>query len=177
MTIDMKTWKQRKAVGDAHEDRVAPELERRGWTVHFTGQRTWPEAISLALRGTDTVKRFEEDMIVARGSTVRLIDCKGTTYGDDALTYRISRKTLQAHSLYTAVVRLPIYYVFHNLGVMTLTDVLRACRLDSPADITGGYVTIDVDAPKPFDAAFGSPLMYEVEQLVRGLPQAMPDAA
>lgn len=41
----MTQWQIRKAVGDAHELRVAEALRARGWTSHLCRQGTYPTSI------------------------------------------------------------------------------------------------------------------------------------
>ncbi|GGU46141.1 hypothetical protein ACH4HG_41065 [Streptomyces coeruleorubidus] len=53
----MRQWQDRKAVGDAHERRVAAALRARGWTVHPCGQGTYPPAVRDALRRTRSALR------------------------------------------------------------------------------------------------------------------------
>jgi hypothetical protein len=51
-------WQERKAVGDAHEQRVAAALAAQGWTVERCGQGTYPPAIRQALACTTSALRW-----------------------------------------------------------------------------------------------------------------------
>jgi len=155
--VKLSSWAGRKAVGDAHEERVRRELERRGWTVMPYGQGTWPEPIRAALRRTESVMRWEPDLLIAQGSTLRLIDCKAAMRGEDAFMYSISRKALRAHVRMFAERDLPIFYVFDNLGVLTPPEVMQNSRLETIGD-AGGYLSISSGYPRPFDDVFGLPL-------------------
>lgn len=150
------SWEDRKAVGDAHEDRVRWELERRGWTVAPYGQGILPEQIRRALKQTDSPMRWDPDMVAANGSTVCLIDAKASMRGDDAWTYTISRKAVRAHLRMWSELDLPIVYVFSNLGVATPAEVLQFCRLQTTGS-AGGYLSFPAGLPRPFDDYFGIP--------------------
>ncbi|MFF8415218.1 hypothetical protein [Streptomyces omiyaensis] len=63
-------WQQRKAVGDAHEQRVAAALAAQGWTVERCGQGTYPPAIQQALARTTSALRWFPDLIAARAGEV-----------------------------------------------------------------------------------------------------------
>lgn len=170
-TTTVSTWQVQKAAGEAHEARVCYELDRRGWTVMPYGQGTWPEEIRKALHGVDSVMRHEPDIICARQGDLRLIDCKTSMRGGGAERYTVSRKAIEAHTLMLATRRLPVYYVFGNLGVLTPAEVLHLCRLDSPWQ-AGAYVAVDARSPVPFDEVFGTPTDQIFDQIMRSLPKA-----
>lgn len=148
-------YADRKAVGDSHEDRVQRELTQRGWTVAPYGQGVLPEPIRRALRNTDSMMRWDPDMVAAQGSTICLIDAKASMRSEDAWSYTISRKALRAHLRMSADLDLPIYYVFSNLGVATPVEVMQFCRLASLGQ-AGGYVSFGAGLPRPFDDVFGT---------------------
>lgn len=150
------SWTARKEVGDAHEARVRYELEQRGWTVAQYGQALLPEQIRRALKVTDSAMRWDPDLVAACGSYVCLVDAKAAMRGADAHRYNISRKALKAHLAMFAMLDLPIYYVFSNLGVATAVDVMQYCRLTAVSQ-TSGYVSLPAGVPVPFDEVFGSP--------------------
>jgi hypothetical protein len=150
------SWSARKEIGDAHEARVHNELERRGWTVAPYGQGVLPEPIRRALKATDSAMRWDPDLVAALGTSVCLIDAKSAMRGEEAHRYTISRKALRAHLQMWALLDLPIYYVFSNLGVATAVDVMQYCRLARLGE-TGGYVSLPAGVPVPFDEVFGSP--------------------
>jgi uncharacterized protein YceK len=149
-------WAERKTVGDAHELRVRGELEQRGYTVSPYGQGVLAEPIRRALKMTDSSMRWDPDMVAACGSFICLIDAKTAMRGEEAHRYTISRKALSAHLRMSAMLDLPIYYVFSNLGVATAVEVMQHCGLARIGQ-TGGYVSLPASAPLPFDEVFGAP--------------------
>lgn len=159
----LPTWADRKAIGDAHEQRVAIELERRGWTVAHSGQGILPEPITRALGRTDSPKRWEPDLICALGSTVCLIDAKSSMRGEDAHIYTISRKALRAQISMAALYDLPIYYVFANLGTATPAEVMQFARIATVGE-AGGYITIGSGLVRPFDDTFGNVPIGEIRR-------------
>lgn len=152
--ISMSAWSERKAVGDAHEQRVREELERRGWTVSTYGQAILDERIRRALRTTNSRRRWDPDLIAANGTTIALIDAKSCMRGEDAHTFHISRKALRAGRDLSAADDLPLYYVFANLGVATPTEIMQICRLASLGE-AGGYLSFGSGLLRPFDDVFG----------------------
>jgi hypothetical protein len=145
----------RKAVGDAHEQRVRAELERRGWTVAEYGQGVLPDEIRRPLGRTNSRLRFDPDFIAARGSRVVMVDAKSSMRGENADNFTISRKALDAHMRLWVETGLPMLYVFANLGVASPADVLRFCGLKTTAE-AGAYVSFSARMPGPFDATFGA---------------------
>lgn len=125
------SFAERKAVGDDHETRVRRELESRGWTVDPYGQGVLSDNAKQALQRTESPMRWDPDMIATRGLTVCLIDAKGSTKGDDAHTYWISRKALAAGRELWERADLPFYYVFANLGVATPAEIMQFCRVET----------------------------------------------
>lgn len=152
----LSTWAERKAVGDPHEDRVRTELEQRGWTTAPYGQGILPEPIRRALKHTDSIMRWDPDLVAAQGSTICMIDAKSSMKGEDAWTYHVSRKAIRSHLRMWAELDLPIYYVFSNLGVATPAQVMQWCRLASIGE-AGGYLSLPAGLPMPFDDVFGMP--------------------
>lgn len=162
--ITMPTWAERKAVGDAHELRVAAELERRGWTVDLYGQGVLSEATRRALGHTDSPMRWDPDLIASRGSSLCLIDAKGSMKGDDAFNYTVSRKALAAGRELWERTDLPFYYVFANLGVATPVEVMQFCHLASIREAPA-YVSFPSGLARPFDDTFGIPPAAAVHRL------------
>lgn len=157
MTIStMHSWDTRKAVGDAHEQRVAGELVRRGWTVDPYGQGVLSEVTRRALGHTESTMRWDPDLVASRGGAICLIDAKGSTKGDDAFNYTISRKALAAGRVLWERTDLPLYYVFANLGVATPVEVMQFCRLASIREAPA-YVSFSSGMVRPFDDTFGVP--------------------
>lgn len=148
------TFADRKAFGDQHEARVRQELERRGWSVAQYGQGILPGAICRALARTESAFRFDPDFVVARGSDICLIDAKSSMRGENARAYTISRKSLRAGVRKVAEVDLPLYYVFHNLGVATPHELMQFSGVSS-LGASGGYLSFGSHLPRPFDEVFG----------------------
>lgn len=149
-------WMDRKTVGDAHEQRVREELERRSWNVAPYGQGVLPDPIRRALGRTESQMRWDPDLIAVQGSTAVLVEVKNTMHGEDAHTYHLSRKSLRAGLRIWVERDLPFYYVFANLGVATPAEVMQFCRLTTVSE-AGSYLAFPAGLPRPFDDVFGAP--------------------
>jgi len=148
----------RKNHGDGNDDRLQDEFRRRGGIVDPYGQRVLSDQVRRLLSRTKSDERWHPDFFVAWGRGLFAVDAKTNMRGDDDDRYRISRDAIAAHRRWTAHnPEIPFYYVFSNLGVATVDDVMRYCRLDSVGDITGSYVSFGVDLPRHFDDVFGPP--------------------
>lgn len=152
----MRQWQDRKAVGDAHERRVAAALRARGWTVHPCGQGTYPPAVREALRRTRSALRQFPDLIAARGSDLITIDAKDRMPSTDTDRYAISTDTVNAGLLFTAAhAPTPLYYVFGDLKVLTPAEVVHytahAIRHHS-----GAFHLVRTERAHRFDDVFGS---------------------
>ncbi|MFB7253997.1 hypothetical protein [Streptomyces nojiriensis] len=62
----MPSFQQRKAVGDAHEQRIAEELTARGWAVNPWGQGVLTHPVQAARRTTDSSLRWTPDLLAAK---------------------------------------------------------------------------------------------------------------
>ncbi|MEV8477064.1 hypothetical protein [Streptomyces sp. NPDC051173] len=154
----MPSFHDRKAVGDAHELRVAQELTARGWDVASWGQAVRTDAVGRALRGTDSLSRWTPDLIAARGERIALVDCKGGTTSRSTGWHSVERNAVMAHLQLTAWTRLPVIYVFDDLGVLTPMDILLRGRRGphSPLGSGAAYYLIPVACSTPFDEVFGA---------------------
>lgn len=152
----LSTYRERKLVGDAHEDRVQTELRSRGWTVDPYGQALLSEPTRRALSCTESRMRWDPDMVASLGSTVCLIDAKGSVFGEDIHTIRISRKAVEAGRRLAVDTDLPLYYVFANLGVATPFEVMDFVHLRSLGK-SGAYISFGSGLLRPFDDVFGTP--------------------
>lgn len=141
----MTNWQLRKRVGDAHEQRVAQLLQRRGWDVNQWGQGVLSVPVQTALRGTDSSLRWTPDLLAARGRDIALIDCKARMTSTASRRHAVERAAVRAHLQLTAWVCLPVYYVFDDLGVLTPYDVLirGRCGPHSHAGSGAAYYLID----------------------------------
>ncbi|MBO0651311.1 hypothetical protein J1792_00390 [Streptomyces triculaminicus] len=154
----MASFHDRKAVGDAHELRVAQELTVRGWDVAAWGQAILTDVVSRALRGTDSSLRWTPDLIAAQEKRVVLVDCKGRMKSRDTGRHSVQRDAVMAHLQLTAWTRLPVIYVFDDLGVLTPMDILLSGRHGPHSPIGSGtaYYFIPAERSTPFDEVFGT---------------------
>lgn len=147
-------FRQRLAIGEELEVRVAHELTARGWTVIRHGQGVWPEEIRSALKAQDSDYRYAPDLLAARGNNFVMIDCKNVMRARDGDCHNISRKSLAAMRKLAALGDEAVYYVFDSLGVMTPEEVLSWQRLRRVGD-AGSHIMIPRHLPAPFDDVFG----------------------
>lgn len=154
----MSSFQHRKAVGDAHERRVAQELARRGWAVNAWGQGVLTDAVQSALRGTSSSLRWTPDLIAAQGRCVALIDCKSRMTSRATNRHVVERAAVTAHLQLVAWTQLPVYYVFDNLDVLTPYDALMAGRSGprTPAGSGSPYILVASSHSLPFDGTFGT---------------------
>ncbi len=120
----MPSFHDRKAIGDAHERRVTLELHNRGWHVSPWGQGVMGEPVRLALRSTDSFLRWTPYLIATREGRVVMIDCKSRMTSQASRRHAIENAAVTAHLQLVAWARLPLYYVFDNLDLLTPTDAL-----------------------------------------------------
>ena len=106
-------WQDRKKVGDAHEQRIAAELQARGWTVQRCGQGTYPPVIRQALVRTDSALRYFPDLIAARDGELVTIDAKDRMPSTHTDRYAIS--TLSCSLYYSG----PRIYVTQVRGAIS----------------------------------------------------------
>src|ERR1044072_2423471 len=121
--VQSMNWDQRKAIGDAHEERVSVELEGRGWEVAPWGQGILPPGIRTALARSDTRWRHLPDLIAARDGDVVSIDCKDRMASSETGRYAIKRECVSFGLQFLAAFGIPVFYVFGNLGILTPTEV------------------------------------------------------
>jgi len=122
----MTGWMARKAVGDDLEARVSGELTECGWAVSSWGQGVFAAAVAASLRCTDSALRWAPDLLAAREDLVVMIDCKASMTGRGTGRHAVERAAVKAHLQFAALLDLPFYYVFDNLGVVTPMDVRAA---------------------------------------------------
>lgn len=147
---------ERKAAGDAHEERVEAELVKRGWTVDKRGQDSLSERVKNALKRTESPYRWEPEFLIACGSTIRWVDAKGSLRGAHTDQNFISRKALAAHMLLVAQSDIPVYYVFDDLGVLTPAEVLQRSGCERLGNVGAGYLAVPRKAAHRFDDVFGT---------------------
>lgn len=152
----MTQWQEREKVGEIHEQRVAAELQQRGWTVQRCGQGTFPPAIRQALARTDSALRYFPDLTAARGSELVTIDAKDRMPSTQSDRYAISTATLRAGLLFTAThAPTPLYYVFGDLNVLTPSEVHHYNTHARPHP-SGAWVLVDTRQAHPFEDVFGT---------------------
>ena len=145
----------RKAIGDAHEHRVAAALQTRGWTVHPCGQGTYPPAVREALRRTRSALRHFPDLIAARGSDLITIDAKDRMPSTDTDRYAVSAATVTAGLFFTAAhAPTPLYYVFGDLKVLTPAEVAHYTA-HALRHRSGAFHLVHTEQAHRFDDVFG----------------------
>ncbi|MFI1980776.1 hypothetical protein [Streptomyces wedmorensis] len=154
----MPSFQRRKAIGDAHEQRVALELNRRGWHVSPWGQGILSKPVRYALHHTSSSLRWTPDLIAAQGRQVVLIDCKSRMTSQTSRRHVVERAAVTAHLQLVAWTQLPLYYVFDNLDLLTPYDVLGYGQ-EGPRTAAGSgtpYVLVPAGRAVAFDCVFGT---------------------
>ncbi|MGW1094157.1 hypothetical protein ACWD5W_00020 [Streptomyces sp. NPDC002455] len=150
----MPSFQNRKAIGDAHEQRVTQELNRRGWHVS-----PWGQGIRYALHRTSSSLRWTPDLIAAQGRQVVLIDCKSRMTSQTSRRHVVERAAVTAHLQLVAWPQLPLYYIFDNLDLLTPYDALGYGQ-EGPRTAAGSgtpYLLVPADQSMPFEDVFGRP--------------------
>ncbi|MDH6537993.1 hypothetical protein [Streptomyces sp. SPB4] len=154
----MPSFQQRKAVGDAHEQRIAEELTARGWAVNPWGQGVLTQPVQAALRKTDSSLRWTPDLLAAKEGHVAMIDCKSSMTSRATHRHAIEGAAVRAHLQLVAWTVLPLYYVFDSLDVLTPYDAL-ATGQTGPHSVAGSgapYLLVPTTRCRTFDSTFGS---------------------
>lgn len=154
----MSSFQRRKAVGDAHEQRVAQELTRRGWHVDPWGQGMLSNSICMALRSTGSSLRWLPDLIAAKDQQIAMIDCKSRMTSRATSRHAVENSVVTAHLQLVAWALLPVYYVFDNLDVLTPYDVLTNSTRGPRTRAGSGtaYLLIPTARALSFDDVFGA---------------------
>jgi hypothetical protein len=154
----MSSFQRRKAVGDAHEARVAEELAARGWDVSVWGQAILTDTVRSALQRTGSFLRWTPDLVAAQGERVILIDCKSRMTSHASRRHAVERAAVMAHVQLAAWALLPVVYIFDDLGVLTPFDVLLSGSAGprSAAGSGAPYFLVPVDRSLAFDDVFGA---------------------
>jgi hypothetical protein len=158
MLCAMTSFETRKRIGDAHEKRVAQEMETRGWTADQWGQAILSERVQRAVSRTRW-KNFP-DLVAARDGDLVAIDAKDRMSSAETGRYAISRDCVDFGQQFTAAFGVPIFYVFGNLGVLTPSEV-RAYGRIGPRGMGGSYYLINGRLAHQFDDVFGSPTIRD----------------
>jgi hypothetical protein len=155
----LKTYRQRKAIGDAHEKRVADELTRRGWTIAPSGIDKYPPEITEAFTLTNSPRRWEPDLIAARGLELVYIDAKGSKDSGYKDRRFVNRDCVMNQISLHALGYLPIYYVFGELEVSSPYEMYSRGKFEkhSPVGSGGAYYSISAAHCRSFDRLFGKP--------------------
>ncbi|MER7141288.1 hypothetical protein ACIRVI_00020 [[Kitasatospora] papulosa] len=151
----MPSFQNRKAIGDAHEQRVTQELNRRGWHVSPWGQGILGEPVRYALHRTSSSLRWTPDLIAAQGRQVVLIRMTSQT----SRRHVVERAAVTAHLQLVAWTQLPLYYIFDNLDLLTPYDALGYGQ-EGPRTTAGSgtpYLLVPADQSMPFEDVFGRP--------------------
>lgn len=152
----MTNWEQRKAVGDAHEARVAGEFEQLGWDVAAWGQSVLTAPIREALSLSNSRWRYFPDLVAARQGDIVTIDGKDKMYSTQSDRYAISVKCVSFGLQFLAAFDIPLFYVFGNMGVLTPTEVKSYGTL-GPRGRGGAYYLVPGRLAHPFGDVFGLP--------------------
>ncbi|WP_405410854.1 hypothetical protein [Streptomyces rubiginosohelvolus] len=155
----MPSFQNRKAIGDAHEQRVTQELNRRGWHVSPWGQGILGEPVRYALHRTSSSLRWTPDLIAAQERQVVLIDCKSRMTSQTSRRHVVERAAVTAHLQLVAWTQLPLYYIFDNLDLLTPYDALGYGQ-EGPRTTAGSgtpYLLVPADQSMPFEDVFGRP--------------------
>lgn len=150
------TWDQRKPIGDAHEQRVALELNQRGWTVDPWGQGILSPAVQRAISRSRWANF--PDLVAARTGDLVAIDAKDRVSSAETGRYAISQKCVSFGLQFIAAFGVPIFYVFGNLGVLTPQEVMAYGTI-GPRGMGGAYYLINGRLAHQFDDVFGSPVL------------------
>ncbi|MFI0242833.1 hypothetical protein [Streptomyces sp. NPDC016845] len=153
----MTSFQQRKDIGDAHEQCVARELGKRGWTVDEWGQGVLSPAARAALRRSNSFLRWTPDLIAARGPHLFMIDCKSRMTSRAPGRHAVEAAAVTAHLQLAAWTGMPVCYVFDNLDVLTPLDVLMTGGR-GPRSARGSgspYHLVPVQHALDFDTVFG----------------------
>lgn len=153
------TWNARKAVGDAHEERVSQELGTRGWAADPWGQAILSKPIRRAVSRTRW-KNFP-DLVAARDGDLVAIDAKDRMSSAETGRYAISRECVSFGIQFVAAFGVPIFYVFGNLGVLTPQEVM-SYGSTGPRGMGGSYYLVNGRLAHQFDDVFGTPLKHDV---------------
>lgn len=153
----LNSYRQRKAIGDAHEGHVAAELTRRGWTVAPSGIDKYPPEITEAFTLTNSPRRWEPDLIAARGLEIVYIDAKGSKDSGHKDRRFVNSRCVMSQIGLHALGYLPIYYVFANLEVSSPYEMYSRGKFEehSPVGSGGAYYSISAAHCRSFDALFG----------------------
>jgi hypothetical protein len=149
-------WDQRKAASDAHEGRVALELEARTWEWSPGGQGTFPPGLREAISAGDLPWRYAPDLWAACDGDVVAVDAKDKMRSTDPDRYAIKKDCVNFGIAFTALSGVPLFYVLGNLGVMTPTDV-HAYGTLGPRARGGAYYLVPARLARHFDDVFGVP--------------------
>lgn len=153
----MTNWNERKAVGDAHEQRVAEELEARGWEVAPWGQGTLPPGIRTALSQSDSRWRHFPDLVAARDGDVITVDAKDRMRSTQSDRYAVKRDCVSFGLQFLAAFGIPVFYVFGNLGVLSPAEVTSYGTV-GPRVRGGAYYLVSGRLARHFDDMFGAPI-------------------
>jgi hypothetical protein len=147
-------FEQRKAVGDAHEQRVAEELEKRDWEVSPYGQAVLSPGIRSAISANGYPWRYAPDLIASRDGDVIAVDAKDRMRSTHTDRYAIKKDCVTFGIAFVVITGIPVFYVFGNLGVLTPTEV-QAYGTLGPRARGGAYYLVPGRLGHDFDDVFG----------------------
>ncbi|MFC9891568.1 hypothetical protein [Streptomyces pilosus] len=146
-------WQERKAVGDAHEQRVASALAAQGWTVERCGQSGYPPVIRQALACTISALRWFPDLIAARAGEIVTIGAKDCMPSSSSGRYAVADEAVHAGLQFIAANRpTPLSYVCGDLRVLTPVEVFHYTG-HAERRHDGAYCLVSTRQAHSFDAS------------------------
>jgi Holliday junction resolvase len=150
----MQPFEMRKRIGDAHESRVAAQMESRGWAVDPWGQGILSERVRRAV--TRTRWKHFPDLVAARDGDLVAIDAKDRMSSAETGRYALARDCVAFGLQFVAAFGVPVFYVFGNLGVLTPQEVMSYATT-GPRGLGGSYYLVNGRLAHQFDDVFGPP--------------------
>jgi len=155
--VAVPSYTERKAAGDAHEDRVRIKLEECGWVVGRYGLGTLPAPVACLIGMSDTPHRYHPDMLAVRGRSICAVDGKARTQRNaNSRQYWLTKRSLRGLRRFGADNDMFVHLVFDDFTVMTPEEVMRAAGINRLSD-AGEVIHIPVGLGTPFELVFGQP--------------------
>lgn len=149
------TWKERLAVGESLEVRVASALKRRGWAVDHWGQGILSPRVRDALAASRSRFGHFPDLVAARRGEVVTVDAKDRMWSTPGNRYAVRRTCVSFGLQFLAAFDIPLYYVFGNFGVLTPSEAQAYGSL-AGRTAGGAYYLIPGGYGHRFDHVFGA---------------------
>lgn len=156
---DLAAHQLRKAVGDQHEQRVREWLTERGWEVNDWGQGILGPVALDALWVHRGGMCWTPDFVVARSGKLAKVDAKGSMTSTFRDSHFVEYDAVDAHMREFVDYKVPIFYVFDDMSVLTPMEVIQRGRVRRGSLRGSGKpcYSIPVAAARPLDDVFGAP--------------------